>query len=78
LVVDGRTAASVGTTARETGLLLRLLGGQDGLILDGGGSSAMAIRGEDGAAFLANVPVHGGMPGRQRAVGICLGVREGK
>ncbi len=74
LVVDGRRAASVGTTEYETGLLLNLLGAENGLILDGGGSTAMALR-SDGRVVLGNVPIHDGIPGNQRAVGTCLGLR---
>ena len=75
LVVDGRRPGSVGSTERETGELLARLGAVDGLILDGGGSAAMALRGSDGRARLANVPVDGGIPGRERAVANCLGIR---
>ena len=44
VVIDGRQPGySVGMTLRETAALLRELGAQEGLNLDGGGSSAMAI-----------------------------------
>ncbi len=75
LVVDGRRRASVGATARETGLILARLGAVDGLILDGGGSSAMALRGDDGTVRLVNVPVHSRFFGGERAVAGCLGLR---
>jgi len=75
LVVDGRRRASVGATARETGLILARLGAVDGLILDGGGSSAMALRGADGIVRLVNVPVHSRLSGGERAVAGCLGLR---
>lgn len=74
LVVDGRRAASVGTTEYETGQILSLLGAENGLILDGGGSTAMALR-SDGQVVLGDVPIHSGIPGNQRAVGTCLGLR---
>ena len=44
VVIDGRQPGySVGMTLRETAALLRELGAQEGLNLDGGGSSALAI-----------------------------------
>ena len=75
MAVDGRSPGSAGTTELETGELLARLGAVDGLILDGGGSSAMALRTEAGRARLANVPVDGGIPGRERAVANHLGIR---
>jgi hypothetical protein len=45
VVVDGRSSSSIGMTCAETAALLRGLGAHDGLNLDGGGSSAMWIRG---------------------------------
>jgi len=74
LVVDGRRARSVGATEPETGRLLERLGALDGLILDGGGSSALALRGPGGEPSVVNRPVHGGFPGRERAVGNVLGI----
>ena len=83
LVVDGRRSESRGATERETGRILSLLGARDGLILDGGGSTALALREvresspELGSVRLANVPVHGLWPGAERAVATCLGIRVG-
>ncbi|MCL2210078.1 MAG: phosphodiester glycosidase family protein [Treponema sp.] len=74
LVIDGRRAASAGGTERETALLLRALGCRDGINLDGGGSSAMALRFPDGSVRTVNTPVHGGIPGRERPVAGCIGV----
>jgi hypothetical protein len=74
LVIDGRRPGNVGATEAETALLLRALGASEGLNLDGGGSSALALRGGNGAVRLANVPVHGGVSGQERAVAGCLGV----
>lgn len=74
LVVDGRRAGSIGATELETGHILSLLGAEDGLILDGGGSTAIALR-NDGRVVLGNIPIHNGIPGNQRAVGTCLGLR---
>ena len=74
LVIDGRRAGSLGGTERETALLLRSLGGYDGINLDGGGSSALALRFEDGGVRTVNPPVHNGIPGVERAVAGCVGV----
>ncbi len=73
LVADGRRPDSVGLSSYETGLWLAWLGAGTGMTLDGGGSSAMALRGPDGIVRIANIPVHGGILGRERAVGSCLG-----
>jgi hypothetical protein len=75
LVADGRSAESAGLTDREAGLWLAWLGARSGMTLDGGGSSAMAIRDPAGKIAIVNFPVHGGVRGRERAVGSCLGFR---
>jgi hypothetical protein len=74
LVIDGRRIGSIGATEQETALLLRALGASDGILMDGGGSSALALE-TDGAVRLANRPVHGGLVGRERAVATCIGLR---
>jgi hypothetical protein len=74
LVIDGRRTDSVGATEKETALLLVNLGSWSGLNFDGGGSSALAMRYPDGNVKAVNMPVHGGIPGRERAVAGCLGV----
>ena len=74
LVVDGRRLGSVGSTEAETALLLRALGAADGINFDGGGSSALVLRFPDGEVRPANVPVHGQVPGRERAVAGVLGI----
>jgi exopolysaccharide biosynthesis protein len=74
LVIDGRRIGSVGATERETALLLTALGASDGILMDGGGSSALALY-TDGAVRLANRPAHGGIAGRERAVATCVGIR---
>ncbi|MCL2197204.1 MAG: phosphodiester glycosidase family protein [Treponema sp.] len=75
LVIDGRRAGSVGATEKETALLLRSLGAWDGLNFDGGGSSALALRYPDGKVKAVNTPVHR-LPGQERAVAGCLGIRN--
>jgi hypothetical protein len=73
LVIDGRRAGSEGATEEETALILRALGSHDGINLDGGGSAALALRGENGAVTTANTPVNG-LAGRERPVAACLGI----
>jgi exopolysaccharide biosynthesis protein len=74
LVIDGRRSGSIGATEKETAMLLRLLGSENGINLDGGGSSALALRYSDGKVRVVNTPVHGRIPGRERAVAGCLGI----
>jgi hypothetical protein len=77
LVIDGRRVGSIGATELETALLLHSLGSKNGINLDGGGSSSLALRYPDGKVRVANRPVHGGIPGRERAVAGSLGVFSG-
>ena len=74
LVIDGRRFGSIGATEKETALLLKALGSWNGLNLDGGGSSALALRQNDGAVKIVNTPIHDGIPGQERAVAGCLGI----
>lgn len=74
LVIDGRRPGSKGATEAETALILKKLGAEDGLNFDGGGSSALALRFSDGNVKTLNTPIHGGIPGRERAVAACLGI----
>jgi len=78
LVIDGRRADSGGGTEKETALLLFALGSWNGLNLDGGGSTALALRGADGKVRVVNTPVHGGILGLERAVAGCLGISADK
>jgi exopolysaccharide biosynthesis protein len=74
LVIDGRRSNSIGASETETAGILRALGSVDGINLDGGGSSALALRFPDGTVKVLNKPVHNGIPGNERAVAACLGV----
>jgi hypothetical protein len=77
LVIDGRRLGSVGATERETGRLLLVLGAEDGILMDGGGSSALALDlNGNGSARIINRPVHGGIAGNERAVATCIGIRH--
>jgi hypothetical protein len=64
-----------GATEAETALILKQLGARDVLNLDGGGSSAMALRFSDGGVRTLNSPAR--FPGGERAVGLCLGIGPG-
>jgi len=75
VVIDGRRKDSVGATEEETAQLLRSLGSWEGLNFDGGGSSALAMRFTDGKVRVVNTPIHGGIPGQERAVAACIGVK---
>jgi hypothetical protein len=73
LVIDGRRPGSIGSTEAETALLLRALGAGEGINFDGGGSTALALRYSGGKVRVVNTPIHGHIPGRERAVAGCLG-----
>jgi len=77
LVIDGRRNGSAGATEYETALLLRFLGSHDGINLDGGGSSVLVMRYPDNSIKVKNTPIHGGIPGRERAVAGSIGIRLG-
>ncbi|MDR2543132.1 MAG: phosphodiester glycosidase family protein [Treponema sp.] len=76
LVIDGRRSGSAGATELETALILQLLGSKDGINLDGGGSTTLALRYDDGIVRTVNTPIHGGIPGRERAVAGCIGIKS--
>ncbi|WP_350277700.1 phosphodiester glycosidase family protein [Kribbella sp. HUAS MG21] len=61
--LDGRQTTSVGTTMDETAAVAKALGMYDGINLDGGGSTAMAL----GDGTVVNRP--SGTNGAERAVG---------
>lgn len=75
LVIDGRRRSSVGATAQETAEILRRLGARDGLLLDGGGSTTLSVKRPGEAAEVLNIPIHDNIPGKERAVGLCLGIQ---
>lgn len=75
VVVDGRQAGySEGIPLPELTVLLRELGADAAMNLDGGGSSTMVLR-RDGESTVVNSPIHTGIPGRERPVGNHLGLR---
>lgn len=75
MVVDGRQAGySEGVTFPELGELLISFGVHTGANMDGGGSSAMVMRGFDGKARVLNSPIEMNVPGKERPVGNHLGL----
>ena len=75
LVVDGRRPGSIGATEAELGFLLRQLGAYNGLNFDGGGSTSLALRFPDGKVRVVNTPIHSQIPGKERGVATCLGLK---
>ena len=66
-VVDGRATGRIGMTCDELSALLREMGADDGMNLDGGGSTTMWLRGPGVLNFPSD--------GSQRTVGNHLGIR---
>ena len=71
LVVDGRQSFSRGYTMVEMARMMRSLGAEDALNLDGGGSSTLVARKESGRLGILNSPSDG--PARSVANGLSLG-----
>lgn len=59
IAVDGRQGHSRGLTMKETGQLLKRMGAEDGLNLDGGGSSTMMARESGEPVTVVNSPSDG-------------------
>jgi hypothetical protein len=75
VVVDGRQPFySEGATFAELAEMLRELGVFYSMSLDGGGSSAMVIEGEDGKPVVLNSPIDSYIPLRERPVANHFGV----
>lgn len=75
VVADGRQPGySEGLALDALAEVLRQLGADAAINLDGGGSSTLAAR-VDGRVRTLNRPIHTGIPGRERAVANQLGVR---
>jgi exopolysaccharide biosynthesis protein len=73
VVVDGREF-SEGATFPELADLLISYGAYTGMALDGGGSSAMIVRGVDGKSRALNMLMEDNIPGKERAVANHLGI----
>lgn len=75
VVVDGRQPNySEGATLAELAEIIIAYNGHDGMNLDGGGSTTLAMEGKNGRAALLNSPIHQRIPGRQRPVANHLGI----
>ena len=75
VVVDGRQPFySEGVTLAELAQLMLNLGAHDAMNLDGGGSSALVVRGADGSPRVLNSPIDLYIPGRERPVANHLGI----
>lgn len=71
----GAPGTSVGLTAEEVGRWLKSLGGDTALMLDGGGSTSLAVR-DAGHARMAVTPSWGPTLGVERPVATILAVRR--
>ncbi|WP_231934526.1 phosphodiester glycosidase family protein [Botrimarina colliarenosi] len=75
VVVDGRQPGySEGVDLNELGELLRRLGADDAVNLDGGGSTTLVVETTGGAFRLVNQPIDGKVPGTERVSACHLGV----
>jgi hypothetical protein len=74
LVVDGRTSRSRGYTLVEEARMMKRLGAEDALNLDGGGSSTMVGPNRVGRIGVRNAP----SDGSQRSIGDAIGVKYTK
>ncbi len=75
IVVDGRQPNySEGASMIELAEIVIAYGGYTALNLDGGGSSTLVMRDDEGKAVLLNSPIHNRIPGRERPVANHLGV----
>jgi hypothetical protein len=75
LTIDGRQAGySDGASDLDTAAWFRACGTFDAAMLDGGGSTTMAISDGMGGATLLNRPIHNNLPGTERPVGNHLGI----
>lgn len=76
VVVDGRQRGySEGISLEELSEILLEHGAWDAVEMDGGGSSTLVVRGEDGRPRVLNSPIHMRIPGRERPVASHLGVQ---
>lgn len=76
VVVDGRQPGySEGVSLGELAEMMRLLGADDAVNLDGGGTTTMVVATPGGEFRLVNRPIQGGVPGTERVSASHLGVR---
>lgn len=75
VVVDGRQPGySEGATLDDLIEIMQGLEAYNAINLDGGGSTTLVIRGEDGQPVQLNSPIHQRIPGHERPVGNHIGI----
>lgn len=77
MVIDGKSKNhSLGATFFETAKWIAFFGATDALMLDGGGSSTLALRNEDGKVKVVNIPIQGTISRIERPVANHIGIRS--
>ena len=75
-VIDGENARkSIGASLYESAEWMSALGAYNAMILDGGGSSTLVLKGKDGNGVLLNRPSGQFLFQNERAVAVHIGVR---
>ncbi|MGL4234160.1 MAG: phosphodiester glycosidase family protein [Casimicrobium sp.] len=75
LVIDGRQSGrSEGASLADVAQVLKQLGADDAINLDGGGTTTMVVADDLGKARLLNRPIHSGIPGNERIAASHLGI----
>lgn len=76
VVVDGRQFGySQGIRLTEISQILLDIGVYNAINLDGGGSSTLVVKDENGNPLILNSPIHQHIPGRERPVANHLGIQ---
>jgi hypothetical protein len=78
VAVDGRQEHSRGLTMKETGILLKQMGAEEGLNLDGGGSSTMMSRESGEAVGVVNAPSDGHLRSVPNGLGFAFAKGSGE
>lgn len=78
VTVDGRQAESRGLTLRETAVLLRRMGADEALNLDGGGSSSMLARESGETISVVNAPSDGHLRSVPNGLGFSVNDGSGR
>ncbi|MBN9517792.1 phosphodiester glycosidase family protein [bacterium] len=75
LVIDGRQKNySDGATTADVGAWLKALGCEEGINLDGGGTTTLVVEGLDGMPRVLNRPIHANKAGAERVSASHLGL----
>jgi hypothetical protein len=77
VAVDGRQGHSRGLTMKETAILLKRMGAEDGLNLDGGGSSTMMARESGETISVVNSPSDGSLRSVPNGLGFAFAKGSG-